>query len=408
MKLSLAVFALLLSTSATAATDVRFEYEDGRVYVPVHATSHGKSVDLGWFVLDTGAGGVGFDTGTARRLGLVVKPFGTQTGAGSGSSKMGQAKGVQLDVGGVALRPDSVVVLPLDAQLAPSTGRPIAGVIGSQFFHEHAVELDRSRNLMRVDPPDVAQGADLSREGRFTIPFELDGDLPVITATVAIPGADSAATTLRLVVDLGAKAPLLLTGRLLERIGGEARLGPHVLASLGAGVGGETRYYFTRVGALTLGPDHAKAADSLVAGFSALGTLASSQYDGLLGAPLLDHFAVLFDYASGRLWMSPRADGVAAPEALTAFDRSGLFLLAETKRGVRHVIVRRIVTDSPAAEAGIAEGDELTSIDGKAISGMRLSAIRLRLKSVDSSAVTLGTTRGAARAVRNIQPRTLL
>jgi hypothetical protein len=337
-------------------------------------------------------------------VGLVVKPFGTQTGAGSGSSKMGQAKGVPLDVGGVALRPLRVVVLPLNAQLAPSTGRAVAGVIGSQFFHEHAVELDRSRNLLRVDPAGVTEGADLPRAGLFSIPFELDGDLPVITGAVAIPGADSATTTLRLVVDLGAKAPLLLTGPLLERIGGESRLGPHVLASLGAGVGGETRYYFTRVGALTLGPDGARAADSLVAGFSAFGTLASAQYDGLLGAPLLDHFAVLFDYASGRLWMSPRANGVAAPEPLTAFDRSGLFLVAEKER----IVVRRVVKDSHAAEAGIAEGDELTSIDGKSVAGLRLSSIRVRLKRSDPVAVALGTVRAGVRVVRTLHPRPLL
>ena len=322
--------ALLLATIATphGATDVRFEYEDGRVYVPVSAVAHGKRVDLGWFILDTGAGGVVFDTRVAERLGLEVRSAGSQTGAGSGASKVGRAKGMPLTVDGVSLVPDSVLVAPLDAQLAPSTGRTVSGIIGSQFFDEHAVEFDRSRNLLRVDPPGVERGADLPARGRTAIPFELADDLPYISATLAIPGADSAATTLRLIVDLGAKAPLLLTGPLLERIGGEARLGRRALASLGAGVGGETRYWFTRVGALRAGPGGTPLADSLVAGFSAFNTLRSSDYDGLLGAPLLDHFAVLFDYARKLLWLSPRADGVAAPEPLLAFDRAGIFVLA--------------------------------------------------------------------------------
>src|SRR5690348_10114097 len=193
---------LLAAAIATAApaTDIRFEYEDGRVYVPVSATQHGKPVELGWFILDTGAAGIGIDTKVAQRLGLSVQAAGTQTGAGSGASSVGRAKGLPLRVDGVTLVPKDVLVMPLDALLAPSTGRPVAGVIGSQFFHEHAVELDRGRNLLRVDPPHVATGADLPATGRRSIPFELDGDLPAITATVRIQGA---VTPLRLVVDLG-------------------------------------------------------------------------------------------------------------------------------------------------------------------------------------------------------------
>ena len=406
-----ALFHTLLLTTLVAAKptiDVRFEYEDGRFYVPVSALQHGKPIDLGWFILDTGAGGVVFDSAVAQRLGLEVRAAGSQTGAGSGASKVGKVKGMPLKVDGVALSPDSILVAPLDAQLAPSTGRTVAGIIGSQFFHEHAVELDRGRNLLRVDPAEVEGGADLPVAGRRAIPFTLDDDLPWIPATLAIPGADSAMTTLKLIVDLGAKAPLLLTGPLLERIGGEARLGKHVLASLGAGVGGETRYWFTRVGALRAGADGAPLADSLVAGFSAFNTLRSSDYDGLLGAPLLDHFAVLFDYERKLLWLSPRADGAAAPEPLTAFDRAGMFLVARDSVGVRRVIVRRVVAGSPAAEAGIKEGDELTSLDGQPVSGMRLSAIRSRLRAGGVAGVGLGFLRGDAASVRMLRLRDLL
>jgi hypothetical protein len=396
-----------LLAAAHPTSDVRFEYEDGRVYVPVSASRQGKPVDLGWFILDTGAGGVVFDSQAAERLGLSVQSAGTQTGAGSGASKVGRAKGVPLKVDGVPLTPESILVAPLDAQLAPSTGRKVAGIIGSQFFAEHAVEFDRGRNLLRVDPPGVASGADLPAAGRRAIPFTLDDALPVIEATLAIPGADSAQTTLRLIVDLGAKAPLLLTGPLLERVGGEAKLGRHALASLGAGVGGETRYWFTRVGALRAGPaDAAPLADSLVAGFSAFNTLRSADYDGLLGAPLLDHFVVLFDYERKLLWLSPRADGAAAPEPLTAFDRAGLFLVARDVGGVRHVDIRRVVADSPASEAGIAEGDELTSLDGVPVSGMRLSAIRSRLRAGGS--VALGIRHGDGSSVRTLTLRDLL
>jgi hypothetical protein len=409
-RMTLLAHALLLATLAPPhpAIDVRFEYEDGRVYVPVSAVVHGKKVALGWFILDTGAGGVVFDTRVAERLGLEVRSAGSQTGAGSGASKVGRAKGVPLGVDGVPLSPDSVLVAPLDAQLAPSCGRTVAGIVGSQFFDEHAVEFDRGRNLLRVDPPGVAGGADLPAHGRCAIPFELADELPMIRASLAIPGAASAATTLKLIVDLGAKAPLLLTGPLLERIGGEARLGRRALASLGAGVGGETRYWFTRVGALRAGAGAAPLADSLVAGFSAFNTLRSSDYDGLIGAPLLDHFAVLFDYSRKLLWLAPRADGAAAPEPLTAFDRAGIFVLARDSSGVQHLDIRRVVAESPAAEAGIEEGDELTSVDGQDARGLRLSAVRRRLRAGATTSVSLGILHDGHADVRVLSLRDLL
>jgi len=403
------VHALLCAALAVPppATRVRFEYEEGRVYVPVSAVVHGRSVPLGWFILDTGAGPVCLDAAVARRLGLAVHPMESQTGAGSGSSPAGLADGLPLRVDTVPLTPASVVVVPLDSSLAPYMGRSVAGIIGFQFFREHGVELDRSRNLLHLDPPGAADGADLPRAGRRAIPFTLNDGTPMITAGLAIPGADSAVTSLRLMVDLGAKAPLLLTGPLLDRVGGEARLGPHVMASLGAGAGGETQYYFTGVHALTLGPDEVQVADTLVAGFSANGTLRSTEYDGLLGAPLLDRFAVLFDYAHARIWIAPRADGVAAPVALTAFDRAGMFLVTRTERGVGHVMVRRVVTGSPAADAGIVEGDEVTSLDGRDASTLRLSAIRSALKGNTTRPVRLGIRRGGGTSVRVLKLRDL-
>ena len=389
------------------AAQVRFEYEDGRFYVPVRAVVRGKAVDLGWFVLDTGAAGVGMDAEVARRIGLAVKPTDAQTGAGAGASAAGLADGIPLHVDGVALTPASILVLPLDSLLAPSSGRHVAGIVGTQFFHEHTVEIDRSRNLLAVDPPHADTGADLPPAGRHAIPFSLDSGLPTIVATLAVPGADSAATSLRLVVDLGAKAPLLLTEPLLARLGGESRLGPRVLASLGAGAGGETRYYFTGVRDLRLGPEHAPVADTLVAGFSALGTLRSTDYEGLLGAPLLDHFAVLFDFARGRLWIAPRRDGLAAPVPLAAFDRAGLFLVARWERGVQHLVVRRVVAGSPAAEAQIAEGDEVTSVDGQGAATLKLSALRIALKDRHARPVRLGIRRGGATSVRVLALRDL-
>jgi hypothetical protein len=377
---AVAVVSVAASQPAPAAAGGRSllaEYEDGRWYVPVTAKVAGKKADLGWFILDTGVDGVVLDDAVAKRLRLRVKPRGTQGGAGSGVSKIGTAHAPALGVGPVTIAAADVNVLPLDAQLAPSSGRHVGGIIGSALFQAHAVLIDRGRGSIVIDPPGVATGADLPEAGRQHVKFTLQDGIPVVAATLAVPGSDSV-RSLRLIVDLGAKAPLLLTEPFLARIGGEAHIGPHVLASLGAGVGGETRYNWARTGALQLVGETAPLADSLVAGYSALGTLKSAFFDGLLGAPLLDCYAVLFDYASSTLWLSPRPERGLPPEPLMGFDASGMFLLQDGER----VIVHRVVEGSPAALAGIAEGDELISIGGYLVKGVRLSELRRSLRQV--------------------------
>ena len=379
-----AVAVVPVASQASALT-LPCQYEDGRWYVPVTAKLAGKQADLGWFILDTGVADVVLDEAVAKRLHLRVKPRGTQGGAGSGVSKIGTAHAPALGVGPVGLPPADVNVLPLDAQLAPSSGRHVGGIIGSALFASHAVLIDRGRGSIVIDPPDVATGADLPEAGRQRVKFTLQGGIPVVSATLQIPGADSARTSLQLIVDLGAKGPLLLTEPFLARIGGEGRIGPHVLASLGAGVGGETRYFWARTGALRLAGADAPLADSLIAGYSALGTLKSAFFDGLLGAPLLDCYAVLFDYASSTLWLSPRPDRGLPPEPLMGFDASGMFLLLDGE----HVMIHRVVTGSPAAEAGIAAGDELISIGGYLVKGVRLSELRRSLRQVGTR-MTIG------------------
>ena len=115
-----------------------------------------------------------------------------------------------------------------------------------------------------------------------------------------------------------------------------------------------------------------------------------------------------FDYARRLIWLAPRGNGVAAPEPLTAFDRAGLFLVARREGGVQHVFVQRVIAGSPAAEAGLAEGDEVTSLDGRPVPGMRLSVLRATFRSRATISARLGVKRGGALSVRVLTLRDLV
>ena len=123
---------------------------------------------------------------------------------------------------------------------------------------------------------------------------------------------------MRLLIDLGAKADLLVAEPFVKAHQLLTRMGPTLTEPLGAGVGGETRYAFARLAGLQAGDG--LAATDLIAGLSVNGTLRGGDYDALLGAGFLQRYRVIVDYPHQVMILEPRA-----PAPAERFDRSGVF-----------------------------------------------------------------------------------
>jgi predicted aspartyl protease len=363
----------MLAMLAAAMIAVPFEVEDARLYVPVELPGAGRR----WFILDSGAASTVLDTAVASDAGLALVEEGTQGGAGPGQTAVGSAKGVALSVGGVRLVPRRFSVLALDALLSPSGGRRAPGIVGAQFFLEHVVELDFESRTMRVFPPGTR------RPGR-AVPVELVSGTPLARGSLQMPGA--AAIPARMLIDLGAKATLLVSEPFMARHGMEAK---GMVEPLGAGLGGETRYAFARVPRIEVGGLSLRDA---VAGFSVKGTLRAEWYDALLGLDFLSRFRVVFDLPRSRILLTPRDPMPAPAEA----DMSGMFLLAGGPR-LRDYKVAMLVPGGPAAAAGVRAGDGIDSVDGRPASALTLSEVRQILRGGDRREVLLTLRRGEGR-----------
>jgi hypothetical protein len=372
---------------------VPFEFDGWRVFVPVRVGSD----SVRWFILDTGASPTIVDADIARRLNLSVADAGTTTGAGANTLRQGRARGVTLDVGGVALGPIDVVVSRLDSLLAPSQGRPAPGLIGSRFFMEHVVELDFGGLVMHVRDPKTFR---YTGKG-VVLPIRLYNGVPIADGSVTTP--DGAVIPMRLLVDLGAKSGMLVSEPFIRAHGLAARFPRSVVTPLGAGVGGETRYAFVRVPHLTLGDGSTLVADSVLTGLSVAGTLRAEWYDALLGAEFLRRYRVIFDYSRERVILEPRDPGVAPAE----FDMSGLYLLASGDDR-RRIMVKEVIAGGPAAEAGIHGGDTIVSMDGLPAERLTLGQVRDALRSHAGRAVRLEVERCGARVVMTVTLRRLL
>lgn len=377
-------------TKAAALDSVPFELEDARIYVPV-SDSSGL---LGWFILDTGAGPSGVDVGIAARWRARAIDSSLSTGAGAGRTRSSTIPGRPLRVGRIPFRTETLNVLPLDSLLGAVSGRVVSGIIGSAFFYQHAVTIDFDTRQLYLGPA----GTLGTVPGATEVAFTLQSDVPHVAGTLRLP--DGRTLDANYLVDIGAKATVLFAEPFLERHHvGEALTGASFTAPLGAGVGGRTRYRFTRVPEVAIGADGGARWNDLVVGLSVGGTLGASYYDGLFGLDMLTRYTPTFDYATRRLVLAPRAN----PPASSEIDLSGLFLTEE--RSPRAVRVSTVLEPSPAKDASIAVGDEVVAVDGKPASSLTLAQIRDVLRSRPGRRVELRLRHGDRVVARTITLR---
>jgi PDZ domain/Aspartyl protease len=383
----LVVLVGIISVAAPAlpAQSVPFVYEDARIFVPVSVNGDAPR----WFILDTGVPGVMLDADVARQDQLVVTPAGRTNGVGAGSVAIGRTTGVTLRVGDVALTPDGAGVVALDSVLAPYGGRGAPGVIGSTFFREHVVELDFARSIMTLrDPHQYRYDGD----GRV-MPLHLDGDFPIADAWLT-PPAPADRIPMRVLIDLGAKATLLVSEPFIEAQHLMAQFPERVESPLGAGMGGETRYAFSRARSLAL---DGVTETGPVVGLSVARTLTLRQVDGLVGVEFLRAYRVIFDYARERLILEPTTPAIGSAE----YDMSGMFIMSDRVDHHRFT-VHEVLSNGPAARAGVRVGDRITSVDGQSATQLTLGALRNVLRSTPGRAVDLTLERGDSTLRRTV------
>lgn len=379
-----------LAAPARAPVAIPFTYEEARLYVPV--SSAGRP--LGEFILDTGSPVTFVDSGMRDRLRARALSHRSEEGAGRGRLDVALAGETALSVAGVPMRVPSVEVGALDTLLGPYSGRRVGGIVGGPFFRDHVVIIDFRRS--RIELRDPARFA--YRGAGLRLPIDLSNGVPIVSGALVLP--DGTMLPLRLLVDLGAKANLLIATPFVEKNRLLERLGRTVEEPLGAGLGGETRYAFARLPGLRVGAGRALSAADLIVGLSVRNTLKGGFYDALLGAQFLQRYRVIFDYSRRELILEPAPD--ARPDR---FDRSGAFLIAGADDR-RRISVHEVLPGSPAAEAGLRKDDRLVAVDGRPARSWSLADLRARLSGDRPVAVTL--SRDGKQIATSIRLRTLL
>jgi hypothetical protein len=263
-------------------------------HIIVHPRIGGK--DVGWFLLDSGAGGMVIDTKVAEELG--AKKFGElNVGGVGGVTQSGYYTIKDFTLGPATV--DDLHFIDLDlAQLTAVFRDKIAGIVGYDFFRRATVEVDVADGRVAVFSPHAygnskAEWQTLLLDGRHpTVQAQFEGNSGQFRLDT---GANGTVTF---------NTPTVERHKLLE--------GREVRDTGLAGVGGMVWVKSGKLKSFTLGTKVFEDIETTFA-TSERGIFGQDFLAGNIGQDLLRPFRVVFDYPHERLALVLRETGSPAP-----------------------------------------------------------------------------------------------
>jgi hypothetical protein len=358
--------------------------------VPVAQVTIGTSRPLAVF-LDTGADDDILNARITRELKLhVLNPQVIEQPGGA--IEMGQVESAPLKLGSVPVQNLAMVSAPLDP-LQPFIGQQLDGILGFGFFSQFVVEFDYAAQRVRLFTPETY----VAPPKAVMIPITFRGKSPLVEITVESATGESVRTFVE--IDTGSFESLGLKGAFVD----SHRLVPAGAPKrplFGLAIGGETKGYRARLASATLGPFRLSRP---VISATTSGDAGSADVAGVLGGEALNRFTVIVDYSRKQLLLLPNRELDRPSEY---FDFLGVQIVAAGEQFSQFQI-KAVMPDSPASEAGLQPGDEITAIDGQPAAKMSLGQI-LGKFSKPGEHRRLDLTRSGKPLTTTVTPRRLL
>ncbi|HLY03571.1 MAG TPA: aspartyl protease family protein [Candidatus Cybelea sp.] len=336
-----------IADGATQAS-VPIQISENHVYLDVMLDGKGPF----HFEFDTGGANV-IDPAVSKALGVAGGGSTQVTGVGSASSASSFAVIKTLQIGNARVTNQVFVVLPIAKSVGMAHGMAMDGVIGYEVLSRFVTTFDYGNKKVVFYMP----GSHTSPPDATVIPIMQYGTQPQFACS--IDGVPATCT-----LDTGARGSISLFKPFVEA---HPSVVPARLTALGTnafGVGGPNIGRLGRVRTLSFG---GLTLRDLVGDYTTQseGGLAMPFIGANVGGAVWKRFTMTLDYRQLTMTLTPNADF----DTRDQWDRSGVFLL--NKGAITIVDVR---PGTPAANAGLAKGDVIVSVNGS--SGLSLRQVR--------------------------------
>jgi len=295
---------------------------------------------------------------------------------------------------------DLYVVLDRGINFSTTLGIPVHGIMGYDLFRDFIVEVKYNSQKIKLHNPELYQYKD--RRKMQTLPLSVEQRKAYVEGTVLMK--DTANVSVKLLVDTGSSDALWLfpspeKGLDIPDKNYEDHLGRGLSGDI---FGKRSKINGVRIGNFEM--KEAKVAFPYLESFQGLESMGDR--NGSLGGEVLKRFNIVFDYARGLVTLKKNgnfkdpfqynlagidlqhnglryiAESIADVNGIVKDDDADSFgnvqILLENKTRlslVPEIIVSGIRAGSPAAEAGLREGDVILAVNGKRVHKYKLQEI---------------------------------
>ena len=333
--------AASVKTPAKLLTTCHFVLLSGGIIL-LRATVDDKDDSL-TFILDTGCGGISFDSATVERLGFLKEKSNKTIKGIAGTRKIDFTYNHRLNL--PKLTVDSLNFHINDYDLLTSVyGVKIDGVIGYSFFKRYIVRIDYDQQQIEV----YSKGTFKYPRGGYLIRPYLS---PLPTNELYLN--DSRNILSSFIFDTGAGLNMLLSNDFVKDSALFKKRRKFFITQ-GEGIGGKKLMKLSIVKLVHLGPYRFRKVPVYV--FDDVFNVTSyPSYSGVIGNDLLRRFNLTINYPEGIIHLKPNK------HYLDSFNYSYTGLgIYELDGDVR---VMDIVPNSPGDKAGFKPGDIILSVD---------------------------------------------
>lgn len=355
-KIGIAIL-MLLATLATQAQSVaprpkldpalitRFHFQKlygGVIIIKAALDDYPDSLN---FILDTGSGGISLDSLTAAELGVPMRPSGRTIRGIAGVRPVQFAFNHRLRLPGLTV--DSLDFHINDYEMLSGIyGVQIDGIIGYSFFKRYVVALNFDLEEMYIYPPGPVvypRGGHILRPAIAALPMQY------------AEFYEDRSIAARYYIDTGAGLCLLLSEAFVKdsMVFGKNK---HMVTTVAEGIGGKRDMRITVLKKFKLGKYHFRKMPTYI--FEDEFNVTSYPFlGGLIGNDLLRRFNMIINYSKSEVHLLPnKSFREPFDYTYTGFNMY--------QQGY-DVLITDVMEGSPAADAGLREGDVIVGIGNK-------------------------------------------
>lgn len=352
------------------AVTVPFEFSRNLVFVHAKLGEHPLTL-----ILDSGAGSTVLNQRLVTELGL--KTAGQVRGMGAGGAVQGSIVRLEgLALGEAQLAPAIVPTLDL-TDIEKLAAHRIDGILGYTFIADGAIQIDYEKRELTLFAPEVY----LPPPEAMALDVTFRHNLPHVR------GALNDLSEAWLTLDTGNSGALVIMADYARAHGIGTEIPPRA-KTVAAGVGGTVESALVRLRSLRLGSVTLESVVGVLGPALKL-PLGGGDIAGVLGAVIFQRFTLTLDYPNNKVYLVPN-QRLHEP---FHYNRTGL--AARPEPGGSRVFF--VAPDSPAAKAGLKEGDLVLSINGIAATPENVDLLRPLGEGTPGTVLTLEVERQGNR-----------